>query len=89
MIIETIKLNEMSVFTEFFLGFSIMYLLMHSLFVSFNNNLNFPIVQSSLINLSILVLLMSCLLIWNDNLIILKYTTFSNTIVNDYLSFFA
>ena len=89
MIIETIKLNEMSVFAEFFLGISIMYLLMHSLFISFNNNLNFPIVQSSLINLSVLALIMTCFLLLNDNLIILKYITFSNTIVNDYLSFFA
>ena len=66
MIIETIKLNEMSVFAEFFLGISIMYLIVHGLFVAFNNN-SFPLIQSSIVNLGVLVLFMSCFLLWNDS----------------------
>ena len=88
MIIETIKLNEMSVFAEFFLGISIMYLIVHGLFVAFNNN-SFPLIQSSIVNLGVLVLFMSCFLLWNDSLNIIKYISFCNTIVNDYLSFSA
>jgi NADH-quinone oxidoreductase subunit N len=89
MIIETIKLSEMSVFTEFFLGIAIMYLIMHGLFVSFNSNNGFPLIQSSFINLGVLTLFMICILLWNDSLYILKYVSFCNTIVNDYLSFSA
>lgn len=87
MIIETVKLNEMSVFTEFFLGLSILYLVIHGLFVTFSSSNNFPLIQSSLINLSILILLMCCFLLYNDSLIIVKYTSFCNTIINDYLTF--
>ena len=87
MIIDTIKLSEMSVFAEFFLGISIMYLIIHGLFVAFNSN--FPLIQSSIINLGVLVLLMSCFLLWNDSLNIIKHISFCNTIVNDYLSFSA
>lgn len=89
MIIETIKLSEMSVFTEFFLGISIMYLIMYGLFVSFNSRNNFPLIQSSLINLGVLTLLMSCFLMFNDSLNVFKSVSFCNTIVNDYLSFCA
>ena len=89
MIIETIKLNEMNVFAEFFLGISIMYSILHGLFVSFNNNNNFPLIQSSIVNLGVLILLMSCFLLLNDSLNIIKYVSFCNTVVNDYLSFSA
>ena len=89
MVIDSIKLNEMSVFAEFFLGISIMYLIIYSLFVSFNSQNNFPLIQSSVVNLGALTLLMSCFLLWNDSLIIVKYVSFCNTIVNDYLSFSA
>ena len=87
MLIETVRLCEMSVFTEFFLGISIMYLITHCLFVSISSVNNFPLLQSSLINLSVLVIFMSCCLLWNDCLVSLRYGSFSNTVVNDYLSF--
>jgi NADH-quinone oxidoreductase subunit N len=87
MIIETMKLSEMSVFTEFFLGISIMYLIIHCLFISINSQHGFPLIQSSLINLSVLTIFMSCCLLWNDCLGSLRYVSFSNTIINDYLSF--
>ena len=87
MLIETVKLCEMSVFTEFFLGISIMYLITHCLFVYINSANNFPLLQPSLINLSVLTIFMSCCLLWNDCLVSVRYESFSNTIVNDYLSF--
>ena len=87
MINETIKLKEISVFTEFFLGISITYLIVYGLFVSFNNKNNYPLIQSALINLGILTLLMACFLSFNDSLNVFKSISFNNTIVNDYLSF--
>ena len=89
MIIETIKLYEMGVFPELFLGIGIIYLVMHGLFVSFNSKNKFPIVTSSIIYLSILSLIMACFLLFNDSLINLNFISFCNTIVNDYLSFSA
>lgn len=62
---------------------------MHGLFISFNSSNGFPLLQSSLINLGVLTLFMTCVLLWNDNLYALKNVGFSNTIVNDYLSFSA
>lgn len=89
MIIETIKLYEMGIFPELFLGIGIIYLVIHGLFVSFNSANKFPIVTSSIIYLSILSLTMTCFLLLNDSLTNLNLITFCNTIVNDYLSFSA
>ena len=89
MINETVKLNEMCLFTELFLAISIMYLTLFSLLVSYNSKYRFPLMQSSLINLSILVLLMSCYLLVNENLNTVKFNCFFNSIVYDYLSFFS
>ena len=89
MIVETIKLNEINVFTELFLGISILYLVIFSLFVSCNSNYKFILIQSALINLCILTIFMCCLLIFNDDLITTKMTSFCNSVVSDYLSFFS
>jgi NADH-quinone oxidoreductase subunit N len=86
MIIETVKLYEMSVFAEFFLGLSIMYLIVHGLFLSLSNK-NFPLIQSSTINLAVLILFMTCCILWCDSLSTIKQITFSQTIIKDYLSF--
>ena len=89
MIIETIKLYEMSVFSELFLGIGIIYLIMHGMFVSFTNANKFPLITFSIIYLSVLILVMSCFLLINDSLLNLVFTSFCNTITTDYLSFFA
>jgi len=89
MIIETIRLNEMCVFPEFLLGVSIMYLTLFSLLVSCNGKYGFPLMQSALINLSVMVLLMCCALLWNDDLLNVRTTSFCNSVVSDYLSFFS
>lgn len=89
MIVETVKLNEINVFTELFLGISILYLVIFSLFVSCNSNYRFILIQSTLINLCILTVIMCCVLIFNDELINLKIVSFCNSIVSDYLSFFS
>jgi len=89
MIIETIKLNEMCMFTELFLAISIMYLTLFSLLVAYNSKYGFPLMQSALINLSVLVLLMCCFLLWNDDMLNMRITSFCNSVVSDYLSFFS
>lgn len=87
MIIETIKIKEMGLFPELFLGLAIIYLIMHGLFVFFNSRNKFPLIQTSMINLSVLTLFMACFLLFNDSLVVIDYVSFSNTIANDYLSF--
>ena len=86
MINETIKLKEISVFTELFFGISITYLIVYGLFVAFNNRNNYPLIQSALINLGVLTLAMACFLTFNDSINVFKSISFNNTIVNDYLS---
>jgi NADH-quinone oxidoreductase subunit N len=85
MIIESVKLYEMSVFAEFFLGISIMYLIVHGLFISLSSD-KFPLIQSSIINLAALILFMACCILWSDSLYSIKKITFCYTIITDYLS---
>ena len=86
MTIETIKLYEMGLFPELYLGIGIIYLIVHGLFVSFNTTNNFPLVQSSIVSLSVLCLTMVCFLFLNENCSNLNYVSFCNTIAIDYLS---
>lgn len=86
MIVETIKLKEMGVFPELFLGIAIIYLVMHGLFVSVNNTYKFPLIQISMVYLGVLTLSMVCFLYFNDGLSNLDYISFSNNIANDFLS---
>lgn len=88
MTIETIKLYEMGLFPEFFLGIGIIYLIIHGLFVSFNKKNNYPLIQSSIISLSVLCLIMVCFLLLNE-INNINSVSFCNTIANDYLSFSA
>ena len=87
MIVETIKLKEMGVFPELFLGIAIIYLVMHGLFVSINNVYKFPLIQTSMVYLGVLIFIMTYFLFINDGLSSIDYISFSNTIANDYLSF--
>jgi len=89
MIIETIKLYELGLIPEFFLSISIIYILMYGLFASFNSINRFPLLQPSLISLSLLCLIMVCFLLMNENLNCQNYINFCNTISTDYLSFSA
>lgn len=87
MIIETIKLNEMGVFPELFLGICIIYLFLYGTFTCYNSRFNFPIIQTAISYLAVLTLIMVNLLLINDGLTELNYICFNNSIANDYLSF--
>lgn len=89
MTIEAIKLHEMGLFPELFLGIGLIYLILHGLFVSFNSVNKFPLVQFSIISLSILCLTMVCFLFLNESLNSINYVSFCNTIASDFLGFFA
>ena len=87
MIIETIKLNEMGVFPELFFGICIIYLFLYGTFTCYNSRFNFPIIQTSMSYLAILVLIMVSFLLVNDGLNELNYISFNSSIACDYLSF--
>jgi NADH:ubiquinone oxidoreductase subunit 2 (subunit N) len=86
MIIETIKLNEMGLFAELFLGICIIYLFFFGMFTCYNNRFNFPIIQKSISYLAILTLVMVSYLCINESLNDLNYISFNNSIASDYLS---
>jgi len=86
MMIETIKLNEMGIFPELFLGICIIYLFFYGTFSCYNNRFNFPIIQTSMSYLAVLTLVMVGYLLINDGLNELNYICFNNTIASDYLS---
>lgn len=86
MIIETVKLHEMGLFPELFLGIGIIYLIMHGVFVSYTNTNKFPLIQSSMIFLGIIILIQVCFLFCNDSLINVNFVSFCNTVTNDFLS---
>lgn len=85
MIIETIKLHEMGLFSELFLGIGLIYLIVHGVFITFNNVNKLPLIQSSMIFLGVLTLIMVCFLFFNNSLNSVNYVSFCNTISNDYL----
>jgi len=87
MIIETIKLNEMGVFPELFLGICIIYLFLYGTFICYNSKFNFSIIQTSISYLAVLTLVFVSFLLINDGLNELNYICFNSTIASDYLSF--
>jgi len=84
MTIETLLFKEINIFPELFLGISIVYLTLHSTFISISKN--YILIQNSLIALGVLILFLVCSLLLNNQLDVLNITSFNNTIINDYLS---
>lgn len=87
MIIDTIKLNEMGIFPELFFGISFIYLFLYGTFTCYNSRFNFPIIQTSISYLAILVLIMVNFLLVNNGLNELNCISFNSSIACDYLSF--
>ena len=85
MTLNLLTFKEISILPELFLGISIIYLLIHGIFLTVNKK--YPLIKNSLIYLSVLVLTMTCFLLINDNLNYLEVTNFNYSIINDYLSF--
>ena len=85
--IETLLFKEIIILPELFLGISLIYLVLHSTFLAVRKN--YPLIQSSILYLGVLVLFLSCLLVLNDGLDVLEQSVLNDTIVNDYVSFFS
>ena len=85
MISETLILKEINIFPELFLGIAIVYLVLHGTFVSMK--ISYPLIQNSMVYLGSLVLLLCFTLLLNEKLHILNFTSFNNTIFNDYPGF--
>lgn len=83
--INTLVFSEIQILPELFLGISLVYLVLHSTFLSMHKN--YTLIQNSVLYLSVLILVFSVCLIFNDNLNILSISILNNTIVNDYVSF--
>ena len=83
--IETLLFKEISIFPELFLGVSLVYLVLHGSFVSMRNS--YPLIQTSMVYLGVLVLFLSLLLLINDKLYVLELGIFNNSLSNDYMSF--
>lgn len=86
MIVTTIQINEIGVFSELFLGVAIIYILLFGTYTSYNKKFGFPLIQNSILFLGILIMTMICSLVLNDNLIISNYLSFNYSINNDFLS---
>jgi len=84
MITDTIVFKEMLVFPELFLGISVVYLILYGAFLVVN--CSFPLIQTPTLHLSILIILMICFLLVNEDLSVCEFSIFNNSIINDYAS---
>ena len=83
--IEILLFKEIIIFPELFLGISIIYLTLHSTFLAIQKK--YPLIQSSVLYLSILILIFSLYLVYNEPLNIIEMSCLNNTYVVDYMSF--
>lgn len=71
---------------EIFLGISIIYLVLHSLFLGYNRNNKFSLFEKSTLFLISLIIIMVCFLLINQNFLDLQISGFSNCFISDVLS---
>ena len=77
--------KEMQLLPEIFLGISIIYLILHGTFVTINTK--YLLIQNSVLHLSVLIVIMFCFLLINNNVECSDYQIFNNGITVDFLSF--
>lgn len=85
MIVDTLLFKEIVILPELFLGISLVYMVLHSTFLSVQKS--YPLIQSSVLYLSVLILFLLCYLVVNDSFVLLEISSLNNTIVTDYISF--
>lgn len=84
MIFDSILFKEVSIFPELFLGVAIVYLILHCSFSSIQKS--YPLIQTSVLYLAVLILVLGLFLLANDGLDVLEISIFNNTVINDYVS---
>jgi len=82
-----VTLQVFTVFPEYFIGVSILYVLIVVSLITYN--VYGLMLQKAVSECVALILLMSCYLLLNDDLIALNFSSFNHSIINDYLAFFA
>ena len=80
-----VLLQSFTVFPEYFVSISIIYVLIVIVLITYN--VYGLIIQKALSESIALILLMTCYLIINDDLIVLNFFSFNNSIVNDSLAY--
>lgn len=83
---SVVFLQSFTVFPEYFVSVSIIYVLVVVVLITYN--VYGLMIQKALSECIALILLMACYLIINDDLIALNFAIFNNSIINDYLGFF-
>ena len=86
-IYSIISLQSFTVFTEYFIALSIIYILIVITLITYNSN--GLMLQKAISECMALILFMSCYLMINDDLISLDFLSFNHSIVNDYFAFFS
>ena len=81
-----INLQSFTVFPEYFISISIIYVLIVIVLITYN--IYGLMLQKAISECMFLILFMACYLMINDDLITLDFVTFNNSIVNDYFAFF-
>jgi NADH-quinone oxidoreductase subunit N len=81
-----VALHSFTVFPEYFLSISIMYVLIVIVLITYN--IFGLLLQKALSESMALILLMACFLIFNDDLLLENFSNFNNSIINDYFAFF-
>ena len=82
-----INLTNFNLFSEVFLGISIILSFLFATFIAYSNMYNYPLIQFPFIYIAILIMIMAIYLLFNDSLIVLSILTFNETTFNDYLSY--
>ena len=81
-----VTLQSFTVFPEYFLSISIIYVLIVVVLITYN--IYGLMIQKALSECIALILLMVSYLIINDDLLVLNFLNFNNSFINDYFSFF-
>ena len=86
---ELMTLNEViNIFGELFFGLAILFLILHSILLASNKKKNYPLIQKSIIKLSIFILFLTFCIFYNTELIY-NCSFFDNTLIIDNLSIIA
>ena len=83
--IKTLLFKDIVIFSELFLGISIIYLVTHCTFLSMQKK--YPLIQNSVLSLSVLAIFFSGYLIFNEHLHVLESAFLNNTFILDYAGF--
>jgi NADH-quinone oxidoreductase subunit N len=82
-----VVLQSFTVFPEYFISVSIIYVLIVVVLITYN--VYGLMLQKAVSDCLALVFIMACYLIINDDLLVLNFLSFNNSIINDYLGFIA